>query len=308
MGRPELHPIPNIHIGRVYDPDDPERDLHYETFERLAEFFGRNTPAHRHHSFYQVHFLTQGSIRLQLDERHYEGDAPLVFITPPTVPHAFYTDENTRGHTITVRQEIVRGWYAAMPGQWPERLLREAALVRLATSGPDGPPDVSPMHTVANLLQQEYRHRGAGSDSAILALGQLFFIHLSRLLLAAEPESIGKQERSEDLRLFLRYCDLVEAGFAQHLALTDYARRLNVTEARLNDLCRRMANQSSKELIHDRLVQEARRLLRFSAIPVSEIGYQLGFTDPAYFSRFFTRHAGVPPSEFRSRQSISAEL
>ena len=106
----------------------------------------------------------------------------------------------------------------------------------------------------------------------------------------------SKSGNSTPLLVHCRYC-------ARY-----YARRLNVTEARLNDLCRRMANQSSKELIHDRLVQEARRLLRFSAIPVSEIGYQLGFTDPAYFSRFFTRHAGVPPSEFRSRQSISAEL
>ena len=68
-----------------------------------------------------------------------------------------------------------------------------------------------------------------------------------------------------------------------------------------------MANQASKALIHDRLVQEARRLLRFSAVPVSEIGYQLGFTDPAYFSRFFARHAGVPPSEFRARQNTVAE-
>ena len=60
-----------------------------------------------------------------------------------------------------------------------------------------------------------------------------------------------------------------------------------------------MANQASKELIHDRLLQEARRLLQFSAVPVSEIGYQLGFTDPAYFSRFFARNAGLSPREFR---------
>ena len=307
MSRSELPLIPNIHIGRVYDPDDPERDLHYETFERLAEFFGRNTPAHRHHSCYQVHFLTQGSIRLHLDERHYEADAPLVFLTPPTIPHAFYTDERTRGHTLTVRQEVVRGWYAAMPGQWPDRLLREPALIQFPAHSAQQAPDAQQLFSVANLLQQEYLRHQPGRDSAILALGELFFIHLSRLLVADVPEAGCRQERSEDVRLFLRYCDLVEARFREHLALTDYARQLNVTEARLNDLCRRMANQSSKELIHDRLVQEARRLLRFSAVPVSEIGYQLGFTDPAYFSRFFARHAGVPPSEFRARQNTVAE-
>lgn len=53
------------------------------------------------------------------------------------------------------------------------------------------------------------------------------------------------------------------------------------------------------EVVHERLLQEARRMLRFSGMPVGEISYQLGFADPAYFSRFFTRRAGVPPSQFR---------
>lgn len=296
---PGAQPIPNIHIGRVYDPDDPECDLHYETFERLAEFFGRNTPAHRHYSFYQVHLLSQGSIRLHLDDQLYEGEAPLAFITPPTLPHAFYTDEDTRGHTLTIRQEIVRGWFAAMPGQWPDSLLRRPAFILLGEAMAADSADARGLFTQAELIQQECSRHAQGRASALLALGQMFFIHLSRLLLAAAPETTAKQERSEDLRLFLGFCDLVEARFREHLTLSEYAGQLNITEARLNDLCRRMANQASKELIHDRLLQEARRLLQFSAVPVSEIGYQLGFTDPAYFSRFFARNAGLSPREFR---------
>ncbi len=60
-----------------------------------------------------------------------------------------------------------------------------------------------------------------------------------------------------------------------------------------------MANLPSKEVVHDRLLQEARRLLRFSTTPVGELSYQLGFADPAYFSRFFTRRVGMTPSQFR---------
>jgi AraC family 4-hydroxyphenylacetate 3-monooxygenase operon regulatory protein len=101
------------------------------------------------------------------------------------------------------------------------------------------------------------------------------------------------------LRVFLNFCDLVEAHFRDHLTLTEYASRLSVTEPRLNDICRRMADLASKEVVHERLVQEARRLLRYSAVPVTEISYQLGFADPAYFSRFFTKRTGVPPSQFR---------
>lgn len=292
--------IPDIHIGRVYDQRDPECELHYETFGRLADFFGRNTPVHRHYCFFQVHLLTRGSIRLNLDGQLYCGNAPLLIFTPPTVPHSFYTEEDTDGHVLTVRQEVVRGWYQAMPGQWPDSLLREPAFLELGGLAGDDAGEFAGLVQVVELLQREFFSARKGRSAAVLALGQCFFIHLSRLLLAHEPVAAAQRhERSEDLRLFLKFCDMVEAHFRDHLTLTDYAGRLAITEARLNDICRRMAERPSKEVVHERLLQEARRLLRYSAVPVSEISYQLGFADPAYFSRFFTKRTGMPPSQFR---------
>jgi AraC family 4-hydroxyphenylacetate 3-monooxygenase operon regulatory protein len=291
--------IPDIHIGRVYDQRDPECDIHYETFGRLADFFGRNTPVHRHYSFFQVHFLLQGSIRLHLDNRVYEGVAPLLFFTPPTVPHAFYTEEDTDGHVLTIRQEVVRGWYQATPNAWPESLLREPAFIVSSKRSEEFGARFNELGRVVDLLQGEFFANAKGRSAALLAYGQCFFIHLCRLLAAHDTHAAQRQERSEDLRLFLKFCDLVEAHFREHLTLVDYAGRLSITAARLNDICRRMADRPSKEVVHERLLQEARRLLRFSPVPVSEISYQLGFVDPAYFSRFFTKRAGVPPSQFR---------
>jgi AraC family 4-hydroxyphenylacetate 3-monooxygenase operon regulatory protein len=72
-----------------------------------------------------------------------------------------------------------------------------------------------------------------------------------------------------------------------------------LAEARLNDICRRIAGLPSKRLVFDRLMQEAKRLRLFTGSSVNEICYQLGFKDPAYFSRFFTRNAGVTPGEYR---------
>lgn len=299
MNPPKIQPIPDIHIGRVYDQRDPECEIHYETFGRLADFFGRNTPPHRHYCFIQVHLLQRGSIRLNLDDRLYCGEAPLLIFTPPATPHSFYTEEDTDGHVLTVRQEVVRGWAQAMPGQWPESLLREPAFIELKTLSEDNAQEFAALMQVVELLQQEFFASKKGRSAALLALGQCFCIHLSRLLLAQEPATAQRHERGEDLRLFLQFCDLVEAHFRDHLTLPDYAERLSVTAARLNDICRRMADRPSKEIVHDRLLQEARRLLRFSAVPVTEISYQLGFADPAYFSRFFTKRTGVPPSQFR---------
>lgn len=269
MSAAPLQAIPDIHIGRVYDQRDPECEIHYETFGRLADFFGRNTPPHRHYCFYQLHLLVRGSVRLSLDGQVYGGDAPLLIFTPPTIPHSFYSEEDTDGHVLTVRQEVVRGWYRAMPGQWPDALLRAPVFFELASLPEACGVDFAALLATVELLQRESERDAKGHTALQLALGEGVFIHLSRLLLAREPATAQRPERSEDLRLFL-----------------------NFTEARLNDICRRMANLPSKEVVDE-------RLLRYSAVPVSEISYQLGFADPACFSRFFTKRTDRPPSQFR---------
>ncbi|HTN65648.1 MAG TPA: 4-hydroxyphenylacetate catabolism regulatory protein HpaA [Burkholderiaceae bacterium] len=298
MNASPVQAIPDIHIGRTYDQRDPECEIHYETFGRLADFFGRNTPVHRHHFFFQVHLLLSGSIRLNLDDRLYYGTGPLIIFTPPATPHSFYTEEETDGHVLTVRQEVVRGWHGAMPGQWPDSLLREAAFLELSALSEENAQEFAALVRVVDLLREEFFADKKSRSAALLALGQCFLIHLSRLLLTQELVA-PRQERGEDLRLFLKFCDMVEAHFRDHLTLSDYAARLSITVPRLNDICRRMADRPSKEVVHERLTQEARRLLRFSAVPVGEISYQLGFADPAYFSRFFTKRTGMPPSQYR---------
>ncbi|MNJ70467.1 HTH-type transcriptional activator Btr [compost metagenome] len=85
--------------------------------------------------------------------------------------------------------------------------------------------------------------------------------------------------------------------------MAQYAQQIGVTEARLNDVCRRIADLPSKRLVLERLMQEAKRLLLFSGSTANEICYQLGFKDPAYFSRFFNRYAKLTPGEYRQRQA-----
>lgn len=131
-------------------------------------------------------------------------------------------------------------------------------------------------------------------------LARLVMISLLRLCansLEATPA------RHEDLQLFHRFNELIERHYLDHWTLPAYAAALGVTEARLNDVCRRMADLPSKRLVFERLMQEARRLLLYTGGSANEICYRLGFKDPAYFSRFFQRHAQMTPGEYRQRQA-----
>ncbi|MBL6430691.1 MAG: helix-turn-helix domain-containing protein [Alphaproteobacteria bacterium] len=75
--------------------------------------------------------------------------------------------------------------------------------------------------------------------------------------------------------------------------------RLAVTAPHLSRVCRQARGRSASALIRDRQMLEARRLLAYTQIRVAEIAYELGYSDPAYFSRVFAAHTGLSPRAFR---------
>lgn len=288
--------ITNIDIGKEYDARYAHDEVHYETFAGLAAFFGRDMQVHWHDCFFQVHFLATGKIELQLDDQHYAVQAPLFILTPPSVPHAFFTAPDSDGHVLTVRQELI----------WPllERLYPGSHVALdmpgICLSLADAPQDLLALHHYWALIHHEFGQRMAGSEQTLALLAQALFTLLLRHV-SLEDQATGGVRG--ELRLFQRFNKMVDERFREHLSVPEYAQALGITESRLNDLCHRFANRSPKRLIFDRVLREAKRLLLFSAYSVHETAYTLGFKDPAYFSRFFNRLAGCSPSVYRiSRQ------
>lgn len=282
-----MQPIPNINIGQVYDQRYSDAEVHYDKLGNLAGFFGRNMPVHRHDRFFQVHYVKSGAVRVYLDDRQYVESGPMFFLTPPTVPHAFVTEADADGHVLTVRQQLVWGLIDADPS-----LASGAACVALT--------DDQGVDRLFEELNEEINAARAGRAAALDSLTRLIMIRLLRLCAHSLP---AQPTRHEDLRIFHRFNELIEAHYLEHWPLARYAQGIGVTEARLNDVCRRLAGLPSKRLILERVMQEAKRLLLFTGSTANEICYQLGFKDPAYFSRFFLRYAQVTPGEYRLRQS-----
>ncbi|MFP6851037.1 MAG: 4-hydroxyphenylacetate catabolism regulatory protein HpaA [Pseudomonas sp.] len=293
----DQQPIPNINIGQVYDQRYADADVHYEALGKLADFFGRNMPVHRHDRFFQVHYVKSGVVRVYLDDQRYQQEGPMFFLTPPTFAHAFVTDADSDGHVLTVRQELI---WPLLEGQQGLAQGPQIAPLCVAICEIDAQheAEVTRLNLLFNELRSEFADDRPGRALSLVALTRLIFISLLRL---STRSILSQPARREDLLVFQRFNALIEANYQAHWALGRYAEQLGVAEARLNDICRRIADLPSKRLVYDRLMQEAKRLLLFTGSSVNEICYQLGFTDPAYFSRFFTRNAGITPGEYRQR-------
>jgi AraC family transcriptional regulator, transcriptional activator of pobA len=92
---------------------------------------------------------------------------------------------------------------------------------------------------------------------------------------------------------------LIEQHYLQHWRASHYARELNMSVANLNGLCKQHFSKSTEALIQERILLEIKRLLVYSEKAVKEICFDLGFEDPAYFNRFFKKHTGATPVEYR---------
>jgi AraC family transcriptional activator of pobA len=95
---------------------------------------------------------------------------------------------------------------------------------------------------------------------------------------------------------------LVEQHYREQWSVSRYAAELAITSVHLNNVCRRLSRQSALEHLHQRLLLEAKRSLIYTTLTVAQISDLLGFTEAAYFSRFFKRLTGISPREFRQQR------
>jgi AraC family transcriptional activator of pobA len=129
---------------------------------------------------------------------------------------------------------------------------------------------------------------------------------LCTLLLWVERwhDSTQKERRGGDdgaLHLYRRFADLLERDYAQRHEASRYADQLAVPQAALSRALAEVTGRRTKQLITDRRMLEAARLLRFTDFAVGEVASRAGFSDQLYFSRAFRRYYGDSPTEYRNQ-------
>ncbi|WBV58382.1 helix-turn-helix transcriptional regulator [Chryseobacterium daecheongense] len=96
-----------------------------------------------------------------------------------------------------------------------------------------------------------------------------------------------------------KFLSFIDQYFKEERSVSFYAEKLNISANYLNIICKKNLNRSASSLIQDRILLEAKRLLKVSAMSVKDIVYDLGFYDHASFSKFFKAQTGMTPSQFR---------
>lgn len=281
------HTIPTFNL--YGEQDDLPDVVHCETIESRSMRLDWTVEQHRHARLHQVLVLTQGGGQVLIEgARHDLGPSTLVNL-PAGVIHGFEFLPDTRGFVLTLASEFLDQILTPREGLGPV-LARPVCL--------EAPRALS---TEMGALDRAY-HTAAFARAQILrGLAGALLGQVARIMYEAQGEAEAPMAATQETPLLAQFMDLVEAQFAKGWSVADYAKHLSVSPTHLSRVTRAATGKPASGLIEERLIREARRFLVFTDLPVSVIAYELGFDDPAYFSRVFRRATGDSPRAFRNQ-------
>ena len=145
-------------------------------------------------------------------------------------------------------------------------------------------------------LQREIEGKRLGAQQAIRHYAGLLCVWLERQIEVAEE---GDPAPDSARRLAAGFSALVEKEFRSSKSVSDYAAQLGVTATHLTRICNQTCGRTASELLAERKISEARRLLADTRAPIKDIAASLGYASPAYFTRAFQARTGHAPLSFR---------
>ncbi|MBW9066007.1 helix-turn-helix domain-containing protein [Rhizobium herbae] len=290
-------PVPTYELYGENSGKELDFWLHCETIRSRSSQHQWEIKPHRHASFFQILYIEAGSGDAIFGHAKSAICPPAVLTIPPGVSHGFRFSRDIEGLVITV-----------LSSQLPQpvgdrgRLGEWFAAPHATTLDPQ---DIDAAYLMQTLdrLGIEFGQRRAGRSELLLSYISLALQLTARI---SDNTNVDKFASSENERRMEIVVGLVQQHFRSHQPASFYARALGVSHTHLNRIVRSETGQTMHELLANKLIDEAKRELLFTLGSVQEIAFRLGFTEPAYFFRFFSKSTGVTPRVWR--QSAKAKF
>jgi AraC-like DNA-binding protein len=245
------------------------------------------------HSFYLLLYVTRGRGTHTIDLVTYDLRPGGLYCLVPGQAHSWSLTADAQGYIVFFSAAFYQR-------QHPAERLRSYPFFTPAHSPVLYllPTETSLRELLARMLAE--KTTAAWNQDEVVGAYLYLLLELASRFYAHEPAPQVPAHSLQQVRTFTRLLDI---HFRNQKSVRYYAGKLAVTANHLNALCRRIVNQTASDLIHQRVITEAQRLLVHSAQSVSQIAAQLGFEDPSYFTRYFKKYVGQTPESFRQQQA-----
>lgn len=241
------------------------------------------------HDFFLVILFTKGIGKHEVDFETYKVEKGALFVLKPGQMHHWELSNDADGFVFFHSREFFdKGFislsikdfhfYNSFQGT-PHFKLKEKQLTEL--------------EFLMSELVTEYENNDFLKWQKIHSLIVLVYIEIGRC-----NNPLGNIKNHTYLAKFRQFEDLIEENFRREKFVKEYAFKLNITEKHLNRITKSCIGKTSTQLISERIILEAKRMLIYSKLNITQIGEELGYFDISYFVRFFKKNVGVTPFAF----------
>ncbi len=292
--------IPNYDLYGDSSRIEDSGAFNFEWIPQRSALYNWLIHPHRHDSFIQVLYLTQGKVDVQIEHALQTLQAPCVMLIPAGHVHGFRFARDTQGPVVTAMQKPLES---------------AAALMMPALQGTIRTPRLLSLHAEMRYIDQlmplflalehESRTPAAGQVAAGTSLLLALLVQVHRISQlsdsASTPTHYSISRKAQQIEKFR---SLIDKNFRTEHSLQAYADLVGVSVGQLSRVCREVLGKSSLQVMNDRLIQEAQRELVYTSLPIKQLASELGFNDDAYFSRFFRKQTGVTPKAYRANALV----
>jgi AraC-like DNA-binding protein len=241
---------------------------------RLEKRLTPLVPFPHRHDFYHLVIVTAGKGWHEIDFHRYPVQPLQAFFMKPGQVHSWKLSKGTTGYIVEFGNDATDSrTFTEIPDQ--------ISLPRLPA--------------LVNLMLEEYENQLKGFETSLQHYVAALMIELSRSVREKKTDHAAADPVLD------RFLELVEEHFRKKHRVEFYAKTLRTTPKAITMRASRSLGRSARSVIQERCLLEAQRLLAYSNLTIAEIGYELGFEDPNYFSRFFKTMSHSSPGAFRDR-------
>ena len=253
---------------------------------------GATDEPHRH-DYYTVLIIKQAKGLHKIDFESYELKESQIYFVSPGQIHQVIEKEKSYGYAMTFSTDFL------VRNSIPLAFISDLNLFRNYGQTPPLLPEKKSFDKVLHFTKEIAEYYYADSPNNMLSIGA----YLKLLLIECSNICSLHPFKSERDNSFIRdFKSAVDKHYRKEHSIAFYAKLLNITPDHLNRSVKDKLGKTAKEYVQTRITTEAKRLLYFTELTNKEIGYELGFNEPANFSAFFKKCTALSPSNFKNQE------
>lgn len=252
------------------------------------------------HNFYSIFWFNSGEGTHIVDFDEYEIEQGTVFFLSPKPIHTYRNLSNVDGIAMCFPEDFLLKIDNELQGRIKTKMFYPAngfAHCKISEAAKEKMMPIVKLMQEASALQYEDKSLQASYFASLLSLLLIDMIRLGEW-----GDSSFSKVSSDSFQVYAKFVQMVEDNYIESHAVKDYIEKLGVSQTTLNQYTQQYAKTTPLKIINNRIILEAKRLLRYSTTRTKQIAFYLGFKDDSYFIKLFKRNVGMSPVEFRQKE------